>query len=238
MREFDRDRRSFFAAGTAGLLLAASPGLVPVAEAHGGEDDVSAVEDMMREHGVLRRALLVYSKSAARLRRNGAGATNPLALKDTAKLFRTFGEDYHERKLEEAYVFPAVLKKGGPAAELIDILVAQHNRGREITDYILSLTGLGSIGTGDAEPLAKALESFVLMYQNHAAREDTVVFQAWKKAIPTHVMEDMGETFEKIEHEQFGDDEFDDALQQIGTIEQTLGYADLAQFTAPTPPHP
>ena len=62
MRAFDRDRRSFFAAGTAGLLLAASSGLVPVAEAHGGEDDVSAVEDMMREHGVLRRAPLVYSE--------------------------------------------------------------------------------------------------------------------------------------------------------------------------------
>jgi hemerythrin-like domain-containing protein len=145
MPDFDKNRRSLFTTGTAGLLLAAGPGLMPVAEAHGGEEDVSAVEDMMREHGVLRRALLVYVESAARLRRNGAGATNPLALNDTAKLFRAFGEDYHERKLEEAYVFPAIRKKGGPAAELIDILVAQHNRGREITDYILNVTGQGSI---------------------------------------------------------------------------------------------
>ena len=238
MRDFDRDRRSLFVAGTTGLLLAASPALAPLAEAHGDENDVSAVEDMMREHGVLRRALLVYSESAARLRRNGAGATNPLAVNDTAKLFRTFGEDYHERKLEEAYVFPAVRKKGGAAAELADVLVTQHNRGREITDYILSVTGMGSIGTGDAGPLAKAMETFVRMYQNHAAREDTVVFQAWKKAIPPHVMEEMGEKFEKIEHEQFGEDGFEDALRQIAAVEQTLGYADLAQFTAPPPPRP
>ncbi len=238
MRDFDRDRRSLFAAGTAGLLLAASPGFMPIAEAHGDENDVSADEDMMREHGVLRRGLLVYSEAAGRLRRNGAGTVDPMTLQETAKLFRTFGEDYHERKLEEAYVFPAVLKKGGPAAELTGILVTQHNRGREITDYVLSVAGLGSIGTGDAEPLAKAMETFVRMYQNHAAREDTVVFQAWKKAIPPHELEEMGDKFEKIEHEQLGEDGFEDALRQIAAIEQTFGYADLAQFTAPPLPHP
>ena len=57
MRDFDRDRRSFFAAGRQDCCLPQS-GLMPVAEAHGGENDVSAVEDMMREHGVLRRGLL------------------------------------------------------------------------------------------------------------------------------------------------------------------------------------
>ena len=33
-----------------------------------GSKEVLAVEDMMREHGVLRRALLVYAEAAARLR--------------------------------------------------------------------------------------------------------------------------------------------------------------------------
>jgi hypothetical protein len=32
------------------------------------ESEVTAVEDLMREHGVLRRALFVYSESAKRLR--------------------------------------------------------------------------------------------------------------------------------------------------------------------------
>jgi hypothetical protein len=43
-----------------------------------------------------------------------------------------------------------------------------------VTEYILAVTGKGAIGSGDAEPLARAMESFVLMYQNHAAREDTI----------------------------------------------------------------
>ena len=35
----------------------------------------------------------------------------PSAIARTAKLFRSFGEDYHERKLEEAYIFPAYEKR-------------------------------------------------------------------------------------------------------------------------------
>jgi hypothetical protein len=66
----------------------------------GGE--VTATEDLMREHGVLRRALLVYSSAAIRLRAN-ASTIAPDALRKTAKLFRAFGEEYHEKKLEEAY---------------------------------------------------------------------------------------------------------------------------------------
>src|SRR3954467_6858423 len=69
-------------------------------EEKGGE--VTATEDLMREHGVLRRALLVYTATAAKLRGQAAGVV-PDALQQTAKLFRDFGEDYHEKKLEEAY---------------------------------------------------------------------------------------------------------------------------------------
>src|SRR5262245_16099098 len=84
--------------------------------AHGEKGgEVTAPEDLMREHGVLRRALLVYTAAVDRLR-GGPAAVAPEALRKTAELFRTFGEDYHEKKLEEAYIFPAVKRAGGPAA--------------------------------------------------------------------------------------------------------------------------
>src|ERR1051325_4090379 len=123
----------------------------------GGE--VTATEDLMREHGVLRRALLVYSAASVKLRGNPS-AIPPDALQKTAKLFRAFGEEYHEKKLEEAYIFPAVKKVGGEAGSYPDILVIQHNRGREITDYILSVSQDAKLGASNAEPLAKALEAF------------------------------------------------------------------------------
>lgn len=234
MTDVDHHRRSLLIAGSAGLILTAGVTLAGC-DRKDDEKEVSATEDMMREHGVLRRALLVYSESATRLATK-AGSVDPGALAETAKLFRSFGEDYHERQLEEAYVFPAVRKAGGGAAALCDILVAQHARGREITDYILGVTAKGSIGVADAEPLARTLQTFVLMYQNHAAREDTVIFPAWKSALSAHQLDEMGEQFEDIEHKQFGKDGFDDAVQKIAAIEQKLGFADIAQFTPPAPP--
>src|SRR6266436_8074904 len=63
----------------------------------GGE--VTATEDLMREHGVLRRALLVYSAAAMKLHANPS-STAPDALQKTANLFKAFGEEYHEKKLE------------------------------------------------------------------------------------------------------------------------------------------
>src|SRR5213078_3636434 len=111
--------------------------------------------------------LLVYSSSAITLRGNPS-AIAPDALQKTAKLFRAFGEEYHEKKLEEVFIFPAVRKAGGEAASYADILVTQHNRGREITDYIISVTQSAKFGPGNTELLARALEGFVLMYRHHA----------------------------------------------------------------------
>lgn len=199
----------------------------------GGE--VGATEDLMREHGVLRRALLVYSAVGLKLRTIPESIPSD-ALQKTAKLFRAFGEEYHEKKLEEAYIFPAVKKAGGEAATYADILVVQHNRGREITDYVISVTQGAKLGPGNAESLAKALDAFVLMYRNHAAREDTIIFPAWKLTMTGKQLDEMGDKFEDIEHEQFGEDGFEDAVKQIAAIEGSLGLADIAQFTAPPPP--
>jgi len=242
-RHDPRRRKLVIAASATGaglLLMAGNTGLVFAAHKRRGkgqEKEVGAVEDLMREHGVLRRALLVYAESVPKIRANPGGIPAD-ALMRTAKLFRSFGEGYHERKLEEAYIFPAIKKAGGPVAGYADVLKAQHDRGREVTEYILAVTGKGVIGTGDAEPLARALESFVLMYENHAAREDTIVFPAWKEALSERQLHEMGDKVEEIERQQFGKDGYEDAVAQIGQIEQRLGLADLAQFTAPLPPKP
>jgi hemerythrin-like domain-containing protein len=197
--------------------------------------EVAAVEDLMREHAVLRRALFVYSEVATRLL-SEPSSLSPDAVQRTATLFRSFGEEYHEKKLEEAYIFPAVKKAGSEAAQYPDILVAQHRRGRDITEYIITLTRRATLDAHDAKLLALALESIVRMYRPHAAREDTVVFPAWKLLLTTKQLDEMNDRFEDIEHQQFGADGFENAVRQISDIERELGLADLAQFTGPSPP--
>jgi hemerythrin-like domain-containing protein len=197
--------------------------------------EVTATEDLMREHGILRRALLVYQESVTRLRQD-ASSVPPDALEKAANLFRVFGEDYHEKKLEEVFIFPAVKKSVTKAAGYVDVLLAQHVRGREITDYLLSISKADRIASNNVEPLAKALEAFVRMYEHHAAIEDTVVFPAWKMVTGPSELDELGEKFEEIEHEQFGSDGYETALSRIQEIEQSLGLSNLEMFTAPPPP--
>lgn len=215
------------AAGTALML----PGCT---KAQDKEDDggVSANEDLMREHGILRRILVVYRESAGMIRA-GAADLDAGALVAAADLFRRFGEDYHEKQLEEQYVFPAVRKAGGEAAGLIDALLRQHARGREINDFVTATCKSGKVPAGNGEQLARALEGFARMYEIHAALEDTVVFQAWKASMPKAQLADLSEKFEDIELQQFKGDGFDLAVDQVKAIEQRLGLSDLDRYTAP-----
>jgi len=199
------------------------------------EPEVTATEDLMREHGVIRRALLVYAETVPKLRQN-ASSVDPVALRQTAQLFRTFGEDYHEKMLEEEHIFPLVRKQGANLQHYVDVLTAQHQRGREITDYILAVTNAGKISSQHAEPLAKVFEGFVRMYENHAAREDTIIFPAWKTNFTDKQLDEISDQFEDIEHKMFGKDGFEEAEKKISNVEGALGLADLAQFTPPSPP--
>lgn len=234
----DPSRRAAFAAAgvmAAGAVLSLPGCARPAADAEKkGAADVSATEDLMREHGVLRRLLVIYRETAGMIR-TAAAPLDLAALGQAAALFRSFGEDYHEKALEEAHIFPMV-KKAGRVSGVVDTLIAQHRRGREINAYVTGVASSGRLATGQAGPLAAALESFARMYEIHTAIEDTVVFQAWRDSLNAKELDAWSDKFEDIEHQTFKGDGFDLALEQVAGIEQRLGLADLARYTAPAPP--
>lgn len=228
----DRRRALALAAGLAASAALILPGCARGDHDKEGEKEVTANEDLMREHGVLRRILIVYREIAPRIAADPAKVDGG-ALAQAATLFRDFGERYHEQMLEEQHIFPLVRKAGGEGAALIDPLLAQHARGREITAYVLDRTRTGRISSGDGETLAQAMTAFSRMYEAHAAREDTVVFPAFKASLSAKALDELGEQFEDIEHRQFGGDGFDIAVDKVANIERALGVADLSSFTAP-----
>ncbi|WP_265311927.1 hemerythrin domain-containing protein [Sphingomonas lycopersici] len=234
MAEQDR-RTALVSVASVGLVLAgcAKHDAEDRGKGGGDEGEVTANEDLMREHGVLRRILIAYREVVPKLVANAA-AVDAAALASATTLFQAFGERYHEQMLEEQHIFPIVRKAGGEAAGLLDTLLAQHQRGREITAYILDKTKSGRVGTGDAEPLARTLTAFARMYEPHAAREDTIVFPAFKKAVGAKGYEELGDQFEDIERRTFGGDGFDMATDKIGDIERRLGVGNLGSFTAPS----
>jgi hemerythrin-like domain-containing protein len=219
---------SLIGTAVAGAGLAASG----CAKGGDGDGEVTANEDLMREHGVLRRILVIYREVAPKLVLNAA-AVDAAALGSAAKLFQTFGEHYHEQLLEEQHIFPMVLKTGGDASAIVGTLIAQHARGREITAYILDRTKSGRVQTSDAASMARTLTGFSRMYEPHAAREDTIIFPAFKNAAGKRGYEELGDQFEDIEKREFGGDGFQIALDQVADLERRLGTADLGSFTAP-----
>lgn len=192
------------------------------------EDEVSPAEDLMREHGVLKRVLLVYGEAIRRIDANQDLDTG--VVMDSAKIIRSFIEDYHE-KLEENFLFPR-FKKAGKLTDLVDVLLQQHQGGRRLTDLTMQFaTNQALKNTEDRWKLGDSLRQFIRMYNPHEAREDTVLFPEFRKIVSKNEYDSLGEDFEKKEHELFGEDGFEKMVDKVAGIEKQLGIYDLAQFT-------
>lgn len=188
------------------------------------EAEVTPGEDLMQEHGVVERILLLYDEAARRIEHN-----EPVELSSimaAAGVVRRFVQDYHE-KLEESEVFPR-LQKMGRELGLIATLLKQHERGRQVTDEIVRLSG----GSNHSE-LARLMRGFARMYRPHAAREDTVLFPAFRSIFSDDQYRELGERFEAKEHSVLGENGFENTVEELARLEATLGIADLAALTQP-----
>ncbi|MGZ6163474.1 MAG: hemerythrin domain-containing protein [Myxococcaceae bacterium] len=224
----ERARRRFLkdAVGVGSTLLAAAAGL-RVSAAEQEEKPVSPTEDLMREHGVLRRILLVYAEVIRRADAGQPVEAEPIA--KAATIVRAFIEDYHEKD-EEEFIFPR-FRKAGKLTALVDVLVQQHQAGRTLTAGIQRLATPAALGkpAGRSE-LAGNMRQFIRMYEPHAAREDTVLFPAFAELVSEKELHALMETFEQKEKAlPLGD--FEKMVADVAGIEKTLGIDDLARFT-------
>jgi hemerythrin-like domain-containing protein len=191
------------------------------------EAEVGPPEDLIREHGVLKPVLLIYGEVLRRL--DAKQDFPPNALADAARIIRTFVEDYHE-KLED-FLFPR-FEKTNLLVDLVKVLLAQHHAGRQVTDVTMRFANLQSVrNESERGQLMTSMQQFIRMYNPHEAREDTVLFPAFRKIVSPHEFDALGEDFEKKEDELFGEDGFEKVVDKVAGIEKRLGIYDLAQFT-------
>jgi hemerythrin-like domain-containing protein len=192
------------------------------------EAEVGPPEDLMREHGVLKRILLIYGEALRRI--DVKQDFPPEALADVARIIRSFVEDYHE-KLEEDFLFPR-FEKANQLVDLVKVLREQHQAGRRVTDVTIRFASLQSLrNESDRAQLVNSMQQFIRMYNPHEAREDTVLFPAFRKIVSPHEFDSLGEDFEKKEDELFGGDGFEKMVDKVASIEKRFGIYDLAQFT-------
>ena len=226
------NRRGFVETG---LKIVATAGITGVGlfsackekENEGEGQEVSPPEDLMQEHGLLNRVMLIYDTCRAQL-------LNKLpfqkeALFNAATIIRTFVEDYHEKQ-EENYLFPR-FEKANQLTELVQVLRQQHQAGRVVTDKIIQLTKTQTFSENEIQRLIELITAFNAMYRPHESREDTVLFPAFRKIVSPHEYDSLGEEFEENEHKLFGQDGFETMVEKVAVIEKSLGIYDLSQFT-------
>ncbi len=224
------DRRKFLAAAAAlGVATVAATRADDKGAKKGEpEEEVGAAEDLMREHGVLNRILLIYEEGLRRLR--AKEDVPPEVFHGPATLVRKFVEDYHER-LEENFIFPE-FEKRKRLTDLVRVLREQHQAGRAVTDVVLrAATADRFTHADDRRDLVAAVRAFIRMYRPHEAREDTVLFPALHKILSAKELDALGDKFEKEEDRLFGEEGFEKTVEQVAKVERQLGIYDLAQFT-------
>ncbi len=220
------DRRTLFHA-TSGLLIASACSGVTEAHAEERVTGVTPPEDLMREHGVLNRVLLIYE---AALKKFGHGDDfDVAAISGAAGVVHEFIEDYHERN-EEQQLFPR-FRKAGRMVELVNVLYQQHQAGRRLTDTILALAPESRTAGENRNRLIASVQDFIDMYRPHEAREDTELFPKLRGIVSPHEFDAMSEDFERDERRKFGEDGFERYVARVAALEQALGIDDLARFT-------
>ncbi len=192
------------------------------------DDEISPIEDLMREHGILNRILLIYEEVLSRM--ESRVPFPPEVLSDAARLVRYFVEDHHG-KLEEDCLFPR-FDKDKKLADLVKVLRAQHRIGRRLTDHIMALAGPSGFQTSSvAKALARNIRLFGRMYRAHSAREDTVLFPAFYSVVSPEEFNETMEEFEARERELPGADAIGEVTEAVAEREKALGIHDLLRLT-------
>jgi hemerythrin-like domain-containing protein len=224
------NRRNFLIQGATLMGAAALGGAAAITgcASQPAQAEVTATEDLMREHGALQRLLLIYEELARRLK-CCQDSPAPL-LPDVTSLIRRYIQEHHE-KLEEEHIFPR-FERAGKMVALAKILRGQHEAGRKLLDHIRTqAAGGGAKNFVLRAQLEACLLLFSRMYRPHAAREDTLLFPALRAVMSPVEFADLGKRFTDQETAHLGPDHYDKIILEIGDLEKTLDIHDLEQFT-------
>lgn len=211
----------------AGPVLAGAPRQMPPKK-KAAAPPPPITETLMRDHGILQRALLIYEAAIRRL--GGGEDLEPVVFAQTAEVMRDFVHDYHE-KAKEQLVFPH-FKKAGRMVGLVDTLLLQHQAGRRLTERVLK--GVVAAGREERTAMTDAMTATIALYRPHIARETTDVLPTLRSLVTSSEFDELSATLEKRELEAYGPDGFEKVAKRVEAIEKKIGTHDLGQYTPKT----
>jgi len=199
-----------------------------VAEARQRITGLIAIE-ILREHAVTDRLLLICEEFARRLEKQEPVPPNTLI--QVVDIMYNYVQDRQEAQ-EEKYIFPVFIK-ANKAGKLIRILHDQHLAGRSLMEHLADQLRRPAMPDDDALTAA-SLRGFVRMYRPHLARENTILlpgFRALVSSKENYGMETDFRTGEAHRDREKGRDDDRAVMAAIVTLERALGIFDIDQFT-------
>lgn len=195
------------------------------------DENVTVNEDLMHEHGLLNRLLLIYQEINSRFKTGIDTPEDVELLLQAATIIRDFLENHHEQ-MEEQFIFPIVVADDPQFEELVETLKAQHLVGRELTDFIIRSANNAAMQIFPIRlQMIECIDLYIRMFRPHEAREDTVIFPKFRAALSDDEYELMSHIFEAHEKETIGEGGFGLLVAQVEAIEKALGIYDLNNFT-------
>jgi hemerythrin-like domain-containing protein len=227
------ERRRWLMA-TTGALLLATPAVAQnrrqaTPKTKATEGGITATERLMRDSGVLLRILSIYEAGGRRL--GGGEDIEPAIFTQAAETMRDFVHAYHEKQ-EDEQVFPR-FKKAGRMVALVDVLMAQHGSGKELTLSILELAPK-SANKVDRQSMIDAMQASIVLYRPHVARELTDVLPTLRTLVTPNEFDALGAALDRDEAEKLGKEGFDRTAKKVEALEKRIGINDLSTFTPKT----
>jgi hemerythrin-like domain-containing protein len=214
------------------LLLAAAslaPAAIalPLGAAQGNAARATANEDLMQEHGLVTRVILIYGRTIELLNSN-----QPVDLAHAgaaAQIVARVIHGHHEVE-EERIIFPVVEKTAG-MQKLTSTLRGQHNAARGLTAIIgRNASGQAVKDAARRKELVVAMQNFMNMYTPHGAHEDTEVYPAFRDALSRDEYAKVAEQFAADEQRVNTAGGFRENAAALARVEGALGL-DLARYT-------
>lgn len=191
----------------------------------------SPIEDLMEEHSILRRALLIYEEC---IRRMDIGEDfEPDLIIETTNVIKVI-IIFHHALLEHEYIFPR-FREADKYVEMCDILTEQHGRAGEQEELIIKHANRDSINNPEEKDiLINALKKSIRVFRPHIDREDTEMFPEFKTVVTAHEFYELGKKFKEIEDQKWGENGHRQMVDKIAKVEKALGINDLGSFTPKT----
>lgn len=188
----------------------------------------SPMEDLMEEHSILRRALLIYEECIKRMNINED--FDPNLLVETTNVIKVI-IIFHHALLEHEYIFPR-FREADKYVEMCDVLTDQHGKAGEQEELILKYANRDSINNPEEkELLINALKKSIRVFRPHIDREDTEMFPEFKNVVTPFEFYELGKKFKEIEYQKWGENGHRQMVDKIIHVEKALGINDLDSFT-------